>query len=92
MPITPKQQLGLPTGPFSYLHCKSPHGFDSRDMTVFKDEDGTAYLFYASFHNKDIHVSQLTQDYLDVTNVMTKVLVGQHRKPHLCLSTMETTI
>lgn len=71
-----------PTGPFKYLHSKSPHGFDSRDMTIFKDDDddGTAYVVYSSLHNRELHIGPLRQDYLDVTNVMTKVLVGQHRE------------
>ncbi|KAE8709577.1 adenylyl-sulfate kinase 1 [Hibiscus syriacus] len=29
-----------PTGPFEYLRSQRPHGFDSRDMTLFKDDDG----------------------------------------------------
>ncbi|CAI9104413.1 OLC1v1003078C1 [Oldenlandia corymbosa var. corymbosa] len=70
---------GSPTGPFSYLYSMNPHGFDSRDMTVFKDDDGTAYLFYDSLHNLDMHVSQLSRDYLHVTNVV-KILVGKHRE------------
>lgn len=69
-----------PTGPFKYVHSKNPHGFDSRDMTIFKDGDGTAYVVYSSLHNRELHVGPLRQDYLDVTNVMTKVLVGQHRE------------
>lgn len=69
-----------PTGPFKYVHSKNPHGFDSRDMTIFKDDDGTAYVVYSSLHNRELHVGPLRQDYLDVTNVMTKVLVGQHRE------------
>lgn len=71
-----------PTGPFKYLYSKSPHGFDSRDITIFKDEDGKAYLFYSSLHNRETHIGPLSEDYLDVTNVMTKVLVGQHREAH----------
>ncbi|XP_027112377.1 uncharacterized protein [Coffea arabica] len=71
-----------PTGPFVYLYSKSPHGFDSRDMTIFKDGDGIAYLFYSSLHNRQTHIGPLSKDYLDVTNSMTKVLVGQHREAH----------
>lgn len=69
-----------PTGPFEYLYSKSPHGYDSRDMTIFKDDDGNAYVVYSSLHNRELHIGPLRQDYLDVTNVMTKVLVGQHRE------------
>ncbi|KAJ4897142.1 Arabinanase/levansucrase/invertase [Raphanus sativus] len=70
-----------PTGPFVYLYSKRPHGFDSRDMTVFKDDqDGVAYLFYSSEVNSVLHIGPLTEDYLDVTPVMKRVMVGQHRE------------
>ncbi|XP_068657599.1 uncharacterized protein [Aristolochia californica] len=69
-----------PTGPFEYLYSKRPHGFDSRDMTMFKDDDGTAYLIYSSEDNSELHIGPLTDDYLDVTRVMRRILVGQHRE------------
>ncbi|KAM7262696.1 hypothetical protein ACFE04_000379 [Oxalis oulophora] len=69
-----------PTGPFEYLHSKRPHGFDSRDMTIFKDDDNIAYLIYSSEDNSELHIGPLTEDYLDVTNVYKRILVGQHRE------------
>lgn len=36
----------------------------SRDMTVFVDDDGAAYHFYASEENHTMHVSRLSADYL----------------------------
>ncbi|RVW57364.1 hypothetical protein CK203_089582 [Vitis vinifera] len=69
-----------PTGPFDYLYSKRPHGFDSRDMTLFRDEDGVAYLIYSSEDNSELHIGPLNQDYLDVTHVMRRILVGQHRE------------
>ncbi|XP_077233824.1 arabinanase/levansucrase/invertase isoform X2 [Tasmannia lanceolata] len=69
-----------PTGPFKYLYSKRPHGFDSRDMTIFKDDDGKAYLIYSSEDNSELHIGPLMDDYLDVTRVMRRVLVGQHRE------------
>lgn len=80
-----KASLGIalsdsPTGPFRYLHSKRPHGYESRDMTIFKDDDGKAYAIYSSVHNKELHISPLNQDFLDVTDVMTRVLVGQYRE------------
>ncbi|CAI9779866.1 unnamed protein product [Fraxinus pennsylvanica] len=69
-----------PTGPFEYRYSLRPHGFDSRDMTIFKDDDGVAYLIYSSVRNKELHIGPLSEDYLDVTNVMAKTLVGQHRE------------
>lgn len=69
-----------PAGPFDYLYSQRPHGFSSRDMTVFKDDDGAAYLIYSSMDNSELHVGPLTEDYLDVTQVMRRILVGQHRE------------
>ncbi len=36
----------------------------ARDMTLFVDDDGKAYQFYASEKNATLHVSLLTDDYL----------------------------
>ncbi|KAI0493169.1 hypothetical protein KFK09_027445 [Dendrobium nobile] len=69
-----------PLGPFKYLYSKRPHNCDSRDMTIFKDDDGKAYLIYSSEENSELHVSPLTDDYLDVTDQMRKILIGQHRE------------
>ncbi|KAK2983297.1 hypothetical protein RJ640_030576 [Escallonia rubra] len=69
-----------PTGPFDYLYSRRPHGFDSRDMTIFKDDDGVAYLIYSSDDNSELHIGPLNQDYLDVTRVVRRILVGQHRE------------
>ncbi|CAM0871693.1 unnamed protein product [Alopecurus aequalis] len=69
-----------PTGPFSYLYSKRPHDCESRDMTIFKDDNGKAYLIYSSEDNSELHIGQLTDDYLDVTNDMRRFLTGQHRE------------
>ncbi|KAM0833300.1 hypothetical protein ACQ4PT_064341 [Festuca glaucescens] len=69
-----------PTGPFTYLYSFQPHGFDSRDMTVFKDDDGMAYLFYSSRGNTELHVSPLTKDYLNVTLAMRRILIRRFRE------------
>lgn len=69
-----------PTGPFTYIKSTRPHDSDSRDMTIFKDDDNTAYLIYSSDDNSELHIGPLTQDYLDVTPVVRRVLVGQHRE------------
>lgn len=44
-----------------------PEGQFARDMTLFADEDGTAYLIAASEDNKTLHLSELTADYLRTT-------------------------
>ena len=69
-----------PTGPFTYLYSKRPHDCESRDMTIFKDDDGKAYLIYSSEDNSELHIGPLTDDYLDVTDDMRRFLIAQHRE------------
>lgn len=56
-----------PTGPFTFLRSFRPDGEMSRDMTLFQDDDGKAYLITTSENNQTQHLSQLTDDYLDTT-------------------------
>jgi hypothetical protein len=51
-----------PTGPFLYLYSKRPHHYESRDMTIFKDDNGKAYLINSSEDNSEVHISHLTDD------------------------------
>ena len=69
-----------PMGPFTYLYSKRPHNYESRDMTIFKDDDGKAYLIYSSKGNNELHIAQLTDDYLDVTDGMRRILVARYRE------------
>ncbi|XP_039036491.1 uncharacterized protein LOC120173365 [Hibiscus syriacus] len=69
-----------PTGPFDYLGSQRPHGYESRDMTIFKDDDGVAYLVYSSEDNSELHIGPLAKDYLDVKTEIRRILVGQHRE------------
>lgn len=70
-----------PVGPFEYLGSKRPHGCDSRDMTVFKDDNGDAYIVYSSQINNELHVGKLTEDYLDVMERgMEKIFIKQRRE------------
>lgn len=40
-----------PCSDYKYLGSFRPHMAESRDMTVFKDDDETAYLVYSSENN-----------------------------------------
>lgn len=66
-----------PTGPFRYLGSLRPDGSMSRDMTVFADDDGKAYLFYASEDNATMHVSLLSDDYLKPSGRFERIFVGR---------------
>ena len=69
-----------PTGPFVYQKSfrldRAPEGADddkypaqpgmARDMTLFKDDDGTAYIIYSSEENYTLYISKLNDTYTDV--------------------------
>lgn len=69
-----------PTGPFVYGKSermdRAPAGATdngqpdqpgmARDMTLFKDDDGTGYLVYSSEENLTMYISRLNEDYTDV--------------------------
>ena len=49
----------------------------ARDMTLFVDDDGTAYQFYASESNQTMHVSQLSDDYLQPAGKYARIFIGR---------------
>lgn len=49
----------------------------ARDMTLFVDDDGKAYQFYASENNATMHVSQLTDDYLRPAGKFARIFIGR---------------
>lgn len=69
-----------PAGPFRYLGSVRPNGQQTRDMTVFQDDDGRAYLVYASENNNTMQVCQLAPDYLSPTTVFRRILIDQRRE------------
>lgn len=69
-----------PTGPFRYIQSYNPNDNDSRDMTVFQDEDGVAYLFHSSEWNVTLYCSRLTPDYLQPDGAYTQNFVQLSRE------------
>ena len=69
-----------PTGPFTYIRSERPNGQMSRDMTLFKDDDGKAYLIYSSENNATLYISQLSDDYLSQSGTYTRNFVNQSRE------------
>ena len=49
----------------------------ARDMTVFVDDDGKAYLVYSSEENPTMHVSLLTEDYLHTSGKFSRIFIGR---------------
>ena len=57
----------------------------SRDMTLFKDDDGTAYHVFASEDNSTMHVAELTGDYLDYSGRWWRVAENEWTEaPAVC--------
>ncbi|KAL4988338.1 glycosyl hydrolase [Aspergillus falconensis] len=55
-------------GEYAYRESFRPLGFQSRDIGLFKDEDGSAYLL-SEDREYGTRIIRLTDDYLDVANV-----------------------
>lgn len=72
-------------GNYTYLRSFRPFGHMSRDCTLYKDDDHTAYFISAAHENADLHVYRLTDDYLDVDSLEKILWPGQKREaPALC--------
>jgi len=86
-----------PTGPFEYLESnrlnKVPDGMEyqvrntgmSRDMTLFKDDDGTAYIIYSSEENYSLYISKLNEEYTAIAGEeygkdFKRVIYNGHRE------------
>jgi Glycosyl hydrolases family 43 len=63
--------------PASPLVRDQPGGQMARDLTVFQDDDGKAYLFSASEGNPTMHISELTDDFLGTTGRFIRICVGR---------------
>ncbi|WP_197494067.1 glycoside hydrolase family 43 protein [Lewinella sp. 4G2] len=64
----------------AYLVRDYEGGQMSRDMTLFKDADGTAYHITASEENQTLHVSELTDDFTKVTDNYVRILPGKRNE------------
>ena len=71
-----------PTGRFQYVGSVKPEGGDSRDQTLFVDDDGKAYRIYASEWNKATYISLLSEDWLKHTGRYIRVFPGQSLEAH----------
>ena len=69
-----------PQGPYTYLGSVRPNNFTSRDMTLFKDDDGKAYHVFASESNATMHISLLSDDYLKPSGVYRRILINKYRE------------
>ncbi|MEL0457347.1 glycoside hydrolase family 43 protein [Flavobacteriaceae bacterium SZ-1-7] len=71
---TPVWKQGLDEGMF--VNRDLEKGQMSRDMTLYVDTDGKAYHIHASEENQTLHISELTDDFLDFTDRWARILPG----------------
>ena len=71
------------TGPYTYLGSFRPLGHQSRDMTLFGDTDGTAYVVFEDRADGAAdRIEQLAPDYLSVQSEVAEVRApGGHEAP-----------
>ena len=67
------------TGPYRFIKSFRPNGNMFRDMTLFADDDGTAYAIYAARENYDMRMVKLSDDYLSATTA-DSLLFSKHRE------------
>lgn len=76
---------GSPVGPFTLKTAMQPNRQDCRDMTLFQDVDGTAYLIHSKDWNKTMNIARLTEDYTMTDGMYVSVMIDQEREaPALC--------
>jgi Glycosyl hydrolases family 43 len=67
-------------GPYTFLGSTRPNGEMSRDMTLYKDDNGKAYQVCSSENNQTMHINELTDDYLKPTGNYKRILIGTNRE------------
>ena len=86
-----------PTGPYTFLGSYmlatdwDNHGFDSvgghvRDMNLFKDDDGTAYVMYSSEGNAVMYIAKLNEDYIGLVKDAEDMVLGED----FCISSTDS--
>jgi len=62
----------------NYVKRDFETGQMSRDMTLFVDDDGSAYHIYTSEENSTIHIALLTDDYLSHTGKYVRLFINRY--------------
>ncbi len=76
---------GMKHGQFNILGAHLDGGQMSRDMTLFVDDDGKAYHLHSSEHNSTLHISLLTDDYLNHAGDYVRVFENRWMEaPAIC--------
>lgn len=65
---------------FTFHKSFRPGGNESRDISIFIDDDDSAYLISTANNNSDTILYQLTSDWLDVDHQVSVIYQNQHRE------------
>ncbi|GAB3973974.1 RICIN domain-containing protein [Actinoallomurus acanthiterrae] len=71
---------GSVDGDYAYQGSFRPANNESRDMTLFKDDDGTAYLISAGNGNADLDIYRLNATYTGVDKLVANPWPGKYRE------------
>lgn len=58
------------TGPYTFQSAFQPLGMQSRDMSVYVDDDDQGYLIFATNDNLDLAIATMNSDYTNATEVV----------------------
>ncbi len=64
-------------GPYTMTGVFRPNGCDSRDQTLFLDDDGTAYHIYSTKMNTNTNISPLNDDFLTPQETINTQMAGK---------------
>jgi len=67
-------------GAYTYQGSFRPLDHMSRDITLFQDDDGTAYMISAARENADLNLYRLTGDYTSVSSLVRTLWPGSYRE------------
>ena len=67
-----------PAGPFSFVRATRPNGDDCRDMTLFLDDDGSAWHFFSSERNKTMHIVRLKEDFIGYDGPTCRIFIDEY--------------
>jgi len=65
------------TGPYTFYKTFRPNGNESRDQTLFVDNDGKAYHICSTAMNSNTNIALLRDDYLEPEGTNLQVLKGE---------------
>lgn len=69
-----------PNGKFKLIDVFRPNNQESRDMTIYKDKDDSAWLISSKDGNKTLSITRLNEDYLSLDSFNIAALIDQERE------------